>query len=539
MQLTPVDYSDKQVLLIESSGNMRSTVVFMLRQLGIIHIQAVGINDQIYDLLAEESYDIVLLGHNPSDPLTGMQVLEEARYRKIIKPGTCWIFMTSDASQDVVLHVVESQPDAVITKPFSAAELKLRLDLLIYRKHALSDVEEAIQKGQLSYAVKLCDQVELSGVNYDFVQLIKGRLLLQMNRFEEAEHFFKYRFSRLNEKESGPCLAQAYIGQQRYSDAKSILVESIAKYPLLMSAYDLLAHVLEKTGELGGAQEALQAATQQSPLSLLRSMELGRIAVYNHNLSIADHAFKRSIQLNKTSCYRSADPYLKLANVRRLEMKEVDDRQQIVMFNQVEELLNTAGFQYPHDEVFKVKCALLRSQTCSDIGDKERAEQLLKQAGSLARELNEPFDIQRQLLEIVGDPLPILEKPTSPKPLPTSSKKGAQKYDPEMSQKVNRLGVTHYNAAKIAQAIRYFGLAIEYDAKNSRALLNLAQLFLESARQQKEKREERLKMVQRYLRLTVRMDLSDSEVKKRRLLERCLQAPIEKLPEGSLGVLLK
>ncbi|WP_303046346.1 response regulator [Neptunomonas phycophila] len=527
------------MLLIESSGNMRSTVVFMLRQLGVSHIQAVGINDQVYDLLKEENYDIVLLGHNPSDPLTGMQILEECRYKKIIKPNTCWVFMTSDASQDVVLHVVESQPDAVITKPFSAAELKLRLDMLLYRKHALSAVEEAIQKGQLSQAVKLCDQVELSGANYDFVQLIKGRLLLQLNRFEEAEHFFKYRFARLNEKESGPCLAQAYIGQQRYSDAKSILVESIAKFPLLMTSYDLLAHVLEKTGELEGAQEALQAATQQSPLSLLRNMELGRIAVYNRNLSIADHAFKRSINLNKTSCYRSAEPYLKLANVRRLEMKEVDDRQQIALYNQVEELLNTAGFQYPHDEIFKVKSALLKSQTCTDLGDTERAEQHLQQANILAKNLDEPFDIKREMLEVVGDPLPILDTPTSPKPLPAASKKVAHKHDPEMSHKVNRLGVTHYNAAKIAQAIRYFGLAIEYDAKNSRALLNLAQLFLESARQQKEKREERLKMVQRYLRLTVRMELSDIEMQKRRLLERCLQEPIEKLPEGSLGVLLK
>jgi flagellar motor component MotA len=91
----------------------------------------------------------------------------------------------------------------------------------------------------------------------------------------------------------------------------------------------------------------------------------------------------------------------------------------------------------------------------------------------------------------------------------------------------------------MAQAIRYFGLAIEYDSKNSKALLNLAQLFLESARQQSARRDERLKMVSRYLRLTDRMALNELESQKQALLKRFMSQPLEKMPEGSLGPLLR
>jgi tetratricopeptide (TPR) repeat protein len=533
-----VDYSQKRVLLIESVGNMRATIVFMLRQLGIQDILPISTHLEVFETLQEKQFDLVLLGHNARDAYTGLQMLEEARHRKLIHPSACWVFMTSDSSQETVLHALDSQPDLLIGKPFSASELKHRLDIVLERKSALGSVHEAILIGNLNQAVRLCDQVEVVGSNYDYVQLLKGRLLLQMNRFEEAEHFFKHRFTRLNEKESGPCLAQAYIGQDRLTDAKKVLTESIAKYPLYMQSYDLLTDVLERSGDLHNAQEAILAATEQSPQSFLRQMRLGKLAVFNKNLDQADMAYRRSIALNKTSCHRSAEPFLRLANVKRMEMKGLNDRQQIKLFNDVESLLNTGGFQFPNDDRFKMHSMLLRSQVCLDMGDKEHAKQLAQQAQILVKDLGGDIDIKRSLIDVLGDPTPVLEK-AKEESVPAARKATKHKHDPEMSQKVNRLGVSHYNAAKTAQAIRYFGLAIEHDAKNAKALLNLAQLFLESAIQQNDRREERLKMVQRYLRLTQRMALQGEELAKRKVLEQHLETDLHHLPKGSLGALLK
>ncbi|SIS46655.1 response regulator [Neptunomonas antarctica] len=528
-----IDYSVKRVLLIESSGNMRSTIVYMLRQLGIANIQAITINDQVMELIKESAFDIVLLGHNSSDALAGMQLLEESRYRGYIKPGTCWIFMTGDASQEVILHAIDCQPDALLTKPFTMEELKSRLDLMMYRKEALREVDAAVTRGQLDLAVKLCDRVELSGSNYDYVQLIKGRLLLRMNRFKEAEKFFKYRFMHLSEKESGLCLAEAYIGQERYVDAKNLLSTLMNKFPLLLPVYDLLAKVLEHEGEMLPAQDVLKNATQKSPLSLLRNMELGRVAVYTKTLELASTAYRKSISLGRHSCYRSPEPFLRLANIRRLEMLDAPEREQINLRNQFDELLNTASYQYPKDHTLRVKSALLKSQMSSDLGKEEDANRYMSEASKYAEKLHPSFDLRRELLDVTGDRLPILEKQPEPAVV-----KGVT-HDPDMSIRVNRLGVKHYLADKIPQAIRYFGLAIENDPKNSRALLNLAQLFLESAKQQVARRDERLKMVARYLRLAERMTLTQIEMQKLTLLKKCSAVALEKLPDGSLGSLLK
>jgi CheY-like chemotaxis protein len=95
-----VDYSDKRVLLIDSSGNVRSAIFHMLRRLGVHNIQAASINDRVFSLISEGGFDLILLGHNGSDTVSGIQVLEEARYRGYMKPSAGWVFMTSDASQE-------------------------------------------------------------------------------------------------------------------------------------------------------------------------------------------------------------------------------------------------------------------------------------------------------------------------------------------------------------------------------------------------------------------------------------------------------
>lgn len=503
------DYTDKRILLIESSGNMRATIVHMLRQLGVANIQAITANDQAIELLKEEFFDIVLIGHNSSGAHSGAQILEESRYLGLIKPGSCWVFMTGEPSQEIILHAIDSRPDAVITKPFTMEELKSRLDLLVYRKTAMKEVDEAIENGQLNLAVRLCDQVELSGVNYDHVQLIKGRLLLQLNRFEEAEHFFKYRFSHLREKESGLCLAEAYVGEAHFAKARELLFKLIDKYPLQMAAYDLLAQVLEQEGDLVPAQDTLKLATTLSPMSFLRHMELGRIAVYNHSIQVADAAYRKSVTLSDTSCYRSAEPLLRLANVKRLAMQGAGVKEQLMLRNEFETLLNTARFKYPDDITSKVQSLLLKSQLSRDFGEEKDTERYMHEAAEQAENSNAALDLNRELLNITGDRLPLLE---TDKRIQLENR--SKQFDPVMSARANRMGIKHYMLDKIPQAMRYFGLAIEHDPKNRQALINLAQLFLESAYRQSSRREERIKMVQRYLNLAQRMSLSDVEQEK-------------------------
>lgn len=538
MAVRQVDYSHKQVLLIDSSGNVRSAIVHMLRRLGVHNTQAVSINDRVFTLIAEGRFDIILLGHNGSDSVTGIQILEEARYRGYIKPGACWVFMTSDASQEVVLHAIDSRPDMLLTKPFTIEDLKYRLDALVSRKNLLRPVDDAVEAGDLDAAIAHCRHlVQRQDPLYETAQQVRGRLLIRARRYEEARALFETRFWQSQDKEAGLYLAEALAGLGRTAEAIGILQGLIEQYPLMIAAYDQLALLHQRRGELDAARDVLQEATSRSPLGIPRQMELGRIATQTWHLDTAEGAYRKSIQLGQHSIYRSPEPYLRLANIHRLALQNADTRQQSALHEAFERALNQAAFRFPRDLRCKVQVALLRSKLAQDLGDEADAARCLREAEQLNHQLDVPLDLGREQLILSGDQVPVLEPP-SQAPAMKPGIPGGQR-DTAMSGKVNKLGVKHYMAARLPQAFRYFGLAIEYDASNVFALLNLAQLFLELARDSSHKRDERLKMVDRYLRLTSRLALQEPALGRQRQLQALRGQPLAALPRGCLAALLR
>ena len=513
---------------------MRATIVQMLRQLGVINIKPVTVNARVLEIIQEERFDIVLLGHNASDKVTGIQLLEEARYRNYMRPSTGWIFMTSDASQQVILHAIDSNPDYLLTKPFTVEELKHRIDALIVRKQLMHEVDEAVERGDLEAAVKACDKVSVTDPSYDFVQRYKGKLLLQLKRAGEALNLLQERFWQNADKDTGLLIAEALLAQKQPEAAIQQLQELTENYPLLVPALDLLAHAFEMNGDLQQARDVLHEATRKSPLGIPRQMELGRVATQTRTLSLAEGAFKRSIVLGRSSCYRSPEPYLRLANVRRLEMQDADQDRQIELHNDLDALLNHAQFSFPKDESLKVKSLLIRSQTYRDLGKQVKADGLQREAEKLNTRLPEPIDLAREALILSGDGVPVLEA------VPEHTEvKTRLPYDEALSDKMNRMAIRHYMAGKYAQAMRCLNMALEYNPSNGSALLNLAQLYLEVARDQPDRREERLTMVKRFLKLSLKIQLSEIALIRQHELVEQLRKPLNSLSKGSLGVLLR
>ncbi|WP_328515956.1 tetratricopeptide repeat protein [Marinobacterium weihaiense] len=536
MGFRSIDYSNKSVLLIDSSGNLRSTIYYMLRELGVRNLKAVTVNEKVLGLIRDEPFDIILLGHNSSDAVTGMQLLEEARFRGFMRPTSGWIFMTSDASQEVVLHAIDSRPDDLLTRPFSIEELKHRLDQLVRRKDSLRAVEQAVEAGDLEGAVLACDDIPRQDPNSDYARRLKASLLLQLGRADEAYAVLEAVFWQAPDKEVGLCMAQSLVAMHRLAEAQDLLESLIESYPLLIAAYDLLAQVHEQSGDLEGACDILRSATAKAPLGIPRQMELGRVATQTRILSLAEGAYRKSIALGRRSCYRSPEPYLRLANIRRLELQSAEPRRRIELHNDLDSLLNNAEFNFPRDTELKVRTALLRAEVCQDLHEVDEARKHREEAERHNAQLEQPLLLERERLILSGDAVPVLEPEALPQALEPATGKPR---DEGMSDKVNRLGVKHYLAGKTTQAIRYFGLAIEYDPGNAAALLNLAQLFMEAARDHAGKREARLKMVDRYLRLTERIPLDAAKrLRKNQLIEH-RQTSLDELPAGSLGVLLR
>ncbi len=532
--MAQVDYSDKQVLLIDSSGNMRATLFYMLRSMGVVNLKAVTISSRVLSVIAEEEYDVILLGHNSSDSFSGIQLLEECRYRGYIKPTACWVFMTGDAAQELILHALDSRPDALLTKPFSIEELKNRLDQLLTRKALFAPVEELVAAGKLQPAIQYCRNAFAPyDDEYDAACITMTRLQLQAGQPHLAERIAGKIYADRKDKEAGMLYARAMIQQGKIKEAERLLAHFINQFPLYIPAYDLLAQAYEQSGDLDAAREILNDAVKLSPLGIPRQMTLGRIATQSKQLDVASVAYKKSIVLGRHSCYRSPEPYLKLANLKRLEVAVSAEQKQDELYGGFNKLLNDAFSAFPQDQRLRIQASLLRGEMLQQLGDQDGANKCTREAQRANSELAVPLDLDRELLAVTGDRIPILDKPVQP---PVTA---APERDVDMSRKVNRQGVKSYLAGRMPEALKYFGLATEYDSSNVAALLNLAQLFLESARDSQEKRAERLRMVQRYLALSSRMVLEQDVQEKQQQLKVLLHRGVDDLPQGSLGTLLR
>ena len=534
--MATVDYSDKRVLLVESSGNMRASIFYMLRSVGISNIRATTVSNRVLAEIAEHSYDIILLGHNVSDSFAGIQLLEEARYRGYMKPSACWVFMTSDASQEAVLHAIESKPDILITKPFTVDKLKGRLDALMVRRQRFLDIDRALESGDEEAALRLClTRFMPNDPDFDEAQLVACQVLSQLMRYEELQQLAEELYWRTRGKEAGLYWAESLMYQGMEAESIGLLEDVIAANPLYLAAYDMLARAHEYQGELDEAREIVKLATSKSPMGIPRQMELGRLATQTSKLDIAQGAYKRSITLGQKSCYKSAEPYLRLANVLRLGVDAESDNQVLDTERQFDALLAQASSQFKDDEALKVKAALLRAELARTLDREDEIDKYTQEAKRENSQLDHPLDLGKEIARFSGEVISKAEPPAASKEVAKSK----VKRDPEMSVKVNRQGVRHYANGRLSQALRHFGLALEYDHLNGGALCNLAQLYLELARDDKAKRDARLIMFDRNMHLAGKIRLVGEAQQKREHLLALRRKDLDELPDGPLGALLR
>ncbi len=559
----PLEIASKRLLLIESSGSFRTTLKAMLNSIGFSLIdEARPDRDGLLEMIGDGSFDIILLSHNVNDRVSGLQLLEEARFKGIMKPTASWVLMSSDASQETVLYAIESRPDEVLTKPFSLDDLRRRLYRLCQLRSALEPIDRAIERGALQRAVKLCDTLVPRGSpHYAHAQQVKGQLLVELNDYEPALKLFERYYWEKREMRHGYMMALCYYQLGQFEQAEELLSGLIKDHELLIPAYELMAKVKEARGQVVEARRWLQDAVSRSPRSLPRQMELARMATREGDLDVAEHAYRKAVELGRTSCYDSPDSYLGLANIKRQQVTGSQGHEQQQRLVEAENWLKRGAKRFRSNKAYSVRSLLLKSRLCQDLGRDKEAEGYLEEAGRLNHNLEKPLDLTREQRVVTGELqevplLPVLKpkpKPvqqeTAPKAparlpaqaqerMPTAAVQPAAN-DPQMSAKVNRIGVRNYIAGQGGQAAKYFSLAIEYDAGNVFALLNLAQLSLEVARDNPTRSEKRLLMCQRYLHL-VEHRLQDplAQAKHKRLVS-LLAQPLEDLPRGSLGPLLK
>lgn len=317
-----VDYRGMRALVVDDYPGMRSAFKNTLANFGMTKIDLASAAAEAIYRVKHSNYDIIVCDYNLGEGRDGQQLLEELRHRQLIGLETVFVMVTAESLYEKVVSTAELAPDDYLIKPFNADVLRNRLDVILQRKLAFSDIYRLFGKGDLEACMAACDELMRERPKYVVDALrFKGELLNAMGRFEEAEALYK----KILEMRAVPWarlgLARALHLQDQQDEAEELLQEIIDERPEMVAAYDLLCDVRLSKKDSRGAQEALQMGTAISAKTVRRQQKLGEVAYRNGDLDTAKKALSTALEKGRHSIFVSAKDY---ADLCRIQLEQGD-----------------------------------------------------------------------------------------------------------------------------------------------------------------------------------------------------------------------
>ncbi|MGR9045104.1 MAG: tetratricopeptide repeat protein [Gammaproteobacteria bacterium] len=383
-----LNLKSKKFLIVEDHAAMRKAIREMLYTLAAELITEASTGLNAIAAMEKEKFDIVLCDYNLGVGKNGQQVLEEAKFRRLLPAHTIFIMVTAEQNQNMVLGAMESKPDEYLTKPFNAQQLLLRLQRNFERKQQLAKIEQALAANNLSLAIRLCDEKlgeDNRKMQSQFLKL-RAELAINAGDFNKASRIYQ---EILEQRE----LYWARLGlgvidylQNQFDAAIKIFEQVIESHPMILEAYDWLARAHEARGDFQTAQQTLKQATELSPHAILRQKKLASIADKTGQLEVAEHAYKSAVSLGKYSVHKSSKDFLGLA---KIYSKTNADQAAL-------KTLKEMRSEYINDPEAELRAATLESEVYQKIGNESLSKQAYETAKKLSQQLGDkaPNDVK-------------------------------------------------------------------------------------------------------------------------------------------------
>lgn len=488
-------YHQLRVLVIDDFKQFLDTLCSMLETFGVMKVDTVTNGNQAVKLCAANSYDLVLcdynLGHGKK---TGLHILELFRKNDILKNHAPFLLITAEVSKNMVMATYDYAPDAYLTKPFSAAALKQRLDKLFSQRESMIEIYQAEERNDIEEAIRLCEKKIADGDRYSSVcRKILGELYIRHQSFDLAERVYTSAFEQRSLAWAKMGLAQVLKGRGEMVQASECLQELIVENPSFMQAYDLLAQIQEEVGDASQSQLTLKKAVNVSPLSILRQQRLGNVAKINGDLSAAADAYQCSVELGQHSCYDSVDVHLNFGRTTAALLFEKNSKVEALPEKALKDLkLSAERFEFSVDQ--EAQFLLVKSQIYQGLQDSIRADKLFQKAEKIISEYRGDMNIDTQL-DLVQT-LSVTDKQKCADDLLgklavqfSADEKALEKIDPFLDEPksgvnrkrvavINREGIGLYKQRLFQESIACFERAQRIFPKHTGIHLNLVQSLM-------------------------------------------------------------
>lgn len=485
--------NNKSILIIDDFAQMRSMLFSMLKNYAPKDVVQAANGAQAIEKMSGKKFDIVLCDYNLGAGKDGQQVLEEAKYQKILPFYTLFIMVTAENTNSMVMGAAEYMPDAYLTKPINKNVLISRIQKLLLKKEMLYPLSDAIDNDDSEKTIECCNILLDENIKFKFEILkIKCEHLLKLERYQEALTISQ---SILNDREipwAMSIVGQVNFHSKNFEEAESKFKKIIEIDKKFMPAYDWLAKSLKHTDHFNEAQNILMKAVEISPKSVLRQRSLAQAAEKNNDLKQLEITRKKIIEVAKTSCLKSSNDYTELAslyinngsNAKAVDLlnqttREFNKDEQIVLDSTIK--LSTAYKKLNQNEKYQSsvnssiklaannqtllhgESALELARACMDLGKTDESHAIIK---SVVKEFSDDKNIMDSINSIFEEA-----------GISEEGKKIIALAKSEVIE-LNNKGVKLIKDDKINEAIKLFEIAVKEMPGNITVNINTATAHL-------------------------------------------------------------
>ncbi|QHJ09801.1 Alkaline phosphatase synthesis transcriptional regulatory protein PhoP [Paraglaciecola mesophila] len=301
-----MNYSDKRVLIVDDQRPFLTLLRGVVNNMGAQSVVAVQNADSALAACKKEKFDFIICDlHLGSGKKNGYQFLEEARQKNLVKPETVFAVVSADSERPVVFGSVEQHPDDYLIKPFSQAQLNLRLSKAYQKRLALRPVYEAMQKNDIPEAIAACRRLIMSGTRYAKTCCrLLAELYWKAGEFTQAKHMLTPLLAQKPQPWVTIALAKTEMLMTNYDAAIELAIDMCHRNPLLYEAQDILAQCYLLQGDYPNALTAIDRAIEIAPYSVERQLIACKIARENHNYEMVKLRSLDVWELSKKSIHR-------------------------------------------------------------------------------------------------------------------------------------------------------------------------------------------------------------------------------------------
>ena len=487
-------YAKKRCLVVDDLSEIRGSIKRMLKVFGVEEVDTAANGEEAVELCTNHSYDIVLCDYNLGKGKDGQQILEELRYRGLLKNTSLFIMITAESSRDMVLGALEYQPDDYVTKPITQQSLRSRLDKALVRHEDLYDIKKAIDKKKYKEAVELCTKTMAAESRYENIcKNMQAELYQRLEDYDKAREIYEAVLEDNSAVWAKLGLGKTLIALKEFDEAESILKEVLEVDTRYVEAHDLLAICYKEQADGIRAQAEMKKACDVSPKSVLRQRRLAALAYKNQDIETALKASRNAVKLGQNSCYECSADYFNLAGRLADSIKETGTDSQRLS-KEAFEILQKAEQRYPRDKSISLQVAAVTSRVYQAKKDEKEAKKWEETARDIYFEIEDEVGVEASLeyahtLIANGDSKGarrIFERIVAESPndlelaerIDSLSDEPVSKLGKKTVSELTKKGIQCYESKEFEEAIHIFKNAVAIYPKHIGLNLNLVQVIL-------------------------------------------------------------